>query len=216
MKTDELIDLLAGGDGAAASTADGARARAHAWPLLAALLVSGVVLLTTLGARRDLAAALALPAFWLKLVFCLALAGAAWQAVKRLAVPGARLAALPWLIGLPIALLWAVAALLLAPAAPAVRAELFWGSTWRYCPALITLMAAPVSAAALYVLRGLAPTRLRLAGAGAGLAGGAMAAAVYCLHCPEMSPVFVGFWYLLGILIPAAVGALIGPRVLVW
>ncbi|HCN91143.1 MAG TPA: anti-sigma F factor, partial [Oxalobacteraceae bacterium] len=27
---------------------------------------------------------------------------------------------------------------------------------------------------------------------------------------------FIGFWYLLGILIPAGIGALIGPRVLRW
>jgi hypothetical protein len=54
-----------------------------------------------------------------------------------------------------------------------------------------------------------------LAGAVAGLASGA-AAAVYCLHCPEMSAAFVGFWYLLGMLVPTVAGALLGPRVLAW
>jgi hypothetical protein len=39
---------------------------------------------------------------------------------------------------------------------------------------------------------------------------------VYCLHCPEMSPAFVGFWYLLGMLVPTAMGAVLGPRVLAW
>lgn len=65
-------------------------------------------------------------------------------------------------------------------------------------------------------MRARAPTRLRLAGAAAGLAAGAVGAPVYCLHCPELSAVFVGFWYLLGMLIPAALGALLGPRVLAW
>jgi hypothetical protein len=81
---------------------------------------------------------------------------------------------------------------------------------------LIALLSMPLFIAALRVMRGLAPTRLRLAGAAAGFAAGATAALVYCLHCPEMSPVFVGFWYLLGMLIPTALGALIGPRVLAW
>ncbi|MDQ2821723.1 MAG: DUF1109 domain-containing protein, partial [Pseudomonadota bacterium] len=39
---------------------------------------------------------------------------------------------------------------------------------------------------------------------------------VYCLHCPEMSPVFVGTWYVLGMLVPALAGALLGPKVLAW
>ncbi len=212
MKTDDLIDLLAVGG----ALEPGVARRASPWPLLAAVTVSGAVLLTTLGPRADLPLSGLLPAFWIKLAFCLALASAAWVALKRLATPGARIAALPWLVGVPIAVLWAIAAIMLMQASPAERAELFWGETWRYCPTLITLMSLPVFGAALHVMRGLAPTRLRLAGASAGLAAGAMAAAVYCLHCPEMSAVFVGFWYLLGMVIPAGIGALIGPRVLVW
>ncbi|MGB9109966.1 MAG: NrsF family protein, partial [Telluria sp.] len=57
---------------------------------------------------------------------------------------------------------------------------------------------------------------LRMAGAAAGLAAGATAALVYCLHCPEMSPAFVGVWYVLGIAVMALVGALVGPKVLAW
>jgi hypothetical protein len=57
---------------------------------------------------------------------------------------------------------------------------------------------------------------LRTAGAAAGLASGATAAMVYCLHCPEMSPAFVGVWYVLGIAAMTLVGALIGPKVLSW
>jgi len=39
---------------------------------------------------------------------------------------------------------------------------------------------------------------------------------MYSLHCPEMEAPFIGFWYLLGMLIPTAVGALLGPRLLRW
>jgi len=65
-------------------------------------------------------------------------------------------------------------------------------------------------------MKGLAPTRIRLAGAAAGLSAGAGAAVVYSLHCPELSAPFIGFWYLLGMLIPALVGALLGPWLLRW
>jgi hypothetical protein len=57
---------------------------------------------------------------------------------------------------------------------------------------------------------------LRAAGAVAGLAAGAFAATVYCLHCQEVSALFVLTWYSLGILLAASVGALLGPRLLRW
>jgi hypothetical protein len=68
----------------------------------------------------------------------------------------------------------------------------------------------------LKVMRGLAPTRLRWAGAGGGFAAGAAAALVYSLHCPELAAPFVGMWYLLGMAIPMGVGAALGPRLLRW
>jgi negative regulator of sigma F NrsF-like protein/sigma-70-like protein len=49
-----------------------------------------------------------------------------------------------------------------------------------------------------------------------GLAAGAMGALAYSLHCPEPAAPFPGFWYLLGMLIPTAVGMALGPRLLRW
>ncbi len=213
MKTDDLIDMLARGPDVGVVPRP---ARACWLPLLAGLLASTAIMFALLGVRPDLAEAAMRPAFWIKLLFSAALAWAGWLAAKRLSAPGARTASLPLLLAVPVLLIWCMAAATLLYAAPAARADLFWGSTWRYCPLLITLLSLPVFAAALRVMRGLAPTRLRRAGAAAGLASGAAAAAVYCLHCPEMSVVFVGFWYVLGMLIPAALGAAIGPRVLAW
>jgi hypothetical protein len=62
----------------------------------------------------------------------------------------------------------------------------------------------------------MAPTRLRLAGAAGGLAAGAAGALVYTLHCPELAAPFLASWYVLGMLIPTAAGALLGPRLLRW
>ena len=65
-------------------------------------------------------------------------------------------------------------------------------------------------------MKGLAPTRLALAGAAAGLLSGATAALVYALHCPEMEAPFLGVWYVAGMAVPFVVGALLGPLVLRW
>jgi len=65
-------------------------------------------------------------------------------------------------------------------------------------------------------MRGLAPTRPAQAGGAAGLLAGAAGAAVYALHCPEMAAPFLGIWYVLGMAIPALLGAVLGPRLLRW
>jgi hypothetical protein len=213
MKTDDLIEMLASGPDIGVTARP---ARATVLPVLGGMLASAVLMLALLGLRSDLAQASLLPAFWMKLVFAGGLAWAGWLAVKRLSVPGARTTMLPLGLGGPVLLLWCMAGVVVSQAAPEVRADLFWGRTWHYCPALIALLSLPVFVAALRIMRGMAPTRLRLAGAAAGFAAGASAAVVYCLHCPEMSAVFVGFWYLLGMLAPAALGAVIGPLVLAW
>jgi hypothetical protein len=62
----------------------------------------------------------------------------------------------------------------------------------------------------------MAPTRPRAAGFVAGLLSGAIAATVYCLHCPEMGAPFIGFWYLPGMLVPALIGAWQGNTRLRW
>ncbi len=55
-----------------------------------------------------------------------------------------------------------------------------------------------------------------MSGAAAGLLAGSLGALVYCLHCPELAAPFLGTWYLLGMLIPALIGSLLGPRLLRW
>jgi hypothetical protein len=84
------------------------------------------------------------------------------------------------------------------------------------CPFLIALIAAPVFIVLVLILRGLAPTRLALAGAAAGFAAGSMGALVYSLHCPELAAPFIGIWYLSGMLIPTMLGTWLGPWLLRW
>lgn len=213
MKTDDLIIMLSSGPDVGVKAAPPS---ATALPLLAGGLTCLVPLIALLGIRPDLLLALTLPMFWLKVSFLAILTMSGWLAAKRLAMPGASTSALPLYLGTPVLVLWGVAGILLWQAAPEERALLFWGTTWRYCPILITLLSLPIFIAALRIMRSLAPTNLRLAGAAAGFAAGATAALLYCIHCPEMSPVFVGFWYLLGILVTTVIGGIIGPRALAW
>jgi hypothetical protein len=90
------------------------------------------------------------------------------------------------------------------------------GGTWAYCLASVPLLSAPVLVAAMWAMKGLAPTRLALAGASAGLLAGAVGAFVYAFHCPEMQAPFLGLWYVAGMAIPTVIGAHLGPVILRW
>jgi hypothetical protein len=156
------------------------------------------------------------PWFWTKLAFISGvLAPAAWLAL-RLARPGASLGWAPAALALPFALLWTGALFQLERAAPGERLGMWLGGTWPSCPVVIAALSIPTFLGLLWTMRTMAPTRLRLAGAAAGLTAGALAALIYSLHCPETTAAFVGTWYVLGIAAPTVVGALIGPRVLRW
>ena len=215
MKTDDLISMLANGPDVAAAPPPGTHWRA-ASTLGAGLLASVTLMVMLLGVRPNLEQLAQLPDFWIKVGFVICLSLVAWHVSRRLCVPGAATRALPLLLAMPLLLMWALGAIVLSEAPPEQRAELFWGATWRSCPLLIALLSLPILAAVLRLMRQLAPTRLRLAGAAAGFAAGGMAALVYCLHCPELAASFVGFWYVLGMLAPTAIGAAIGPKVLAW
>lgn len=213
MKTDDLINMLASGPDVSAPKKPASR---FALLIALGLIASVVLMLTFLGMRPNLAELSTLPAFWIKIAFVISLCAAGWIATSRLSSPGTRITMLPALIGTPILLIWMAAAISLMNATPEERAHLFWGDTWHYCSSLIAVLSLPILAATLKIMRSLAPTRLRLSGAGAGFAAGAMATLVYSLHCPEIAAPFIGLWYLIGVLIPTGIGTLIGPRVLRW
>ena len=213
MRTDDLVTMLAVGAGAVQpDQAVRGYATALGWGALGAALLMGALI----GPRPDLAAAVLLPMFWVKLAFVACLAAAGWLAAWRLSRPGLRLAWVPGALAAPVLAMWLLAAVVLARADAAQRAGMFFGDTWNSCPFLVAMLSAPVFVAVVWAMKGLAPTRLRLAGAAAGLLSGAVGALVYSVHCPEMEAPFIGFWYLLGMLIPAAAGALLGPRLLRW
>lgn len=213
MKTDDLIALLARDAGPAETGLGVGRfVRGLGWGGAAAALLT----VATLGVNPALDEFVRLPTFWTKVVFVAALVSVSMVAVHRLSRPGAALGQLPLALALPVVAIWALASqeLLLAP--PEQRADAFFGETWAACPFLVALLSGPVFIGIIWAMKGLAPTRLRLAGAAAGFLAGAVGALVYCLHCPELGSPFIGFWYLLGILMPTSLGALLGNRLLRW
>ena len=213
MKTDELVRLLASGATPVPGHAAARRlALALGWGFAGALLI----VLAVMGVRNDLAQETSRLMFWIKPLFAAALALAALAVVARLGRPGMRVARLWLVLAAPVLLIWLLAAGMLVNAAPVERSALIFGNSWLICPPNIALVSMPLLAALLWAMKGFAPTRLALAGAGAGLLAGAIGALVYALHCPESSVAFFAVWYVLGMLIPTALGAVLGPRLLRW
>lgn len=184
--------------------------------LTAGMLGALMMMVLVYGVRHDIAQAVLLPMFWLKLLFPVSVAVPAMVLLLRLSRPGVRLGQVGWALVVPwLALsLFALGALLSAP--PEARLELVFGKTWLTCAFNITLVSVPSFAATFWALRGLAPTRPAWAGACGGLVAAALGTVAYALHCPEMQAPFLAVWYVLGMLIPAAAGALLGPRLLRW
>ena len=116
----------------------------------------------------------------------------------------------------PVLLIWGAALIVLYLAPAPERLDLLLGLSWKECPFNIALLSVPGFFAVMWAMRGLAPTQPRLAGAIGGLLAGSVATVAYCLHCPEMGVPFWAVWYLLGMLLPSLVGALLGPRLLRW
>lgn len=213
MKTNELITALATN----APAVDPARVdRRFYLKLASGALLAVAAMLLLMGTRADLAAASALPMFWLKLLFPASLAIAALVALRRLSYPGMRLGRVPAAAALPLTAVWMMAALALLAAPAGERLPLVFGQTWLECPVSITFLSVPAFVLAFWAARELAPTRLTLAGAAAGLFAGAAAAFAYALHCPETQAPFLAVWYVLGMLIPTGAGALLGRRLLHW
>jgi hypothetical protein len=168
------------------------------------------------GPRHDLPRAVVSMHFWMKAGYALALAAAGLLALERLGRPGERAP-----IGMTLAGLAVLAVLGLAAHELMILPRGAWmpvlkGHSWQVCSLNIAALSGPGFLAALWALRQMAPTRPRLAGAAAGLMAGGLGAAAYGVACNETAASFLASWYSLGMLAWAAVGALLGPRLLRW
>jgi hypothetical protein len=213
MRTDDLIAELAG---QVSPVHRHAAARRLALGTVGGGLVAFALLLLWLGLRPDLAEAAGSAMFWMKLAFTVSLGLAAFAVVDRLGRPGAQVSAAWWALAAPVAVVAMMGAAQIIMAPEAERLRMWLGHSAADCPLRIVALAVPVYAGLLWSFRRLAPTRLALAGFGAGVMAGCVGATVYALYCTESAAAFLATWYTLGILGSGALGALLGPRLLRW
>lgn len=175
-----------------------------------------LIMAIKLGVRPDFYVAMHSPMFWMKFAFPLAGATAAIHMAIRLGQPGMHIGNAPTVVTALLLTVWLSGATVLLQAPIERRDYLIYGISWDVCPSNIALISIPVFIAAMWAMKGLAPTRPVTTGAATGLVAGTIAIVVYALHCPEMEAPFLAIWYVLGMLIPVVAGALIGPIVLRW
>lgn len=212
MKTDDLIAMIA------SDVKPAAKSVVPRWLLLVTLAGAAValaILVPWLG-LRDMGEAVRSQSYWMKTVYTLALAVGGFLLAERLARPGVRWMHGLLVVGAGITCLGALALVQLASTPPDAMGAALLGSTWDRCPWRIVALALPGLLAVLLVMRRFAPTQPALAGAGAGLFVGGVAATVYGLHCGETSAAFTLIWYTGGIAASALLGALAGWRMLRW
>jgi len=213
MKTEDLVSLLAAGVPAIDHNVS---AKRFSWAMLCGGVGSTVLMAIVFGVRPDIGAAMKTPLFWIRLALPLCLALSALLTTARLSRPGVPVGRAWAGLAAPVLAVWIATLVLLWLTPSDARLPLVMGNTWRVCPPNIALLSVPVFITVFWAMRGLAPTRPRLAGAAGGLLAGATATVAYCFHCPEMGVPFWAVWYLLGMLIPTLAGTALGPRLLNW
>jgi hypothetical protein len=211
--TDDLIQSLSAH---VPKVAPGAVARRVALGLGLGAVGSVILMLIWFGPRHDIAQAVATPMFWMKFGYAAATGLIAAVLLTRLARPGVRPGRLAALTLAPFALVALMAAVRMAQAPPEAHRAMVMGHSAMACPWRILVIGLPVLAGAVWAMRGLAPTRLALAGLVAGVAAGGVGAAIYAIACNETSAPFLAIWYTAGIAAVTALGALAGSRLLRW
>ncbi len=211
MKTDDLIDALARG----VEPAERPRWRRNLAVTLGAGLAAAALLMAIwLGVRPDIGAA-RMP-IMMKAMFSAMCAAVVLPAVVQLMKPGRPLG---WRIGAVLLFLGLCAAATIAALMgemPEERFEAWMGGEFPWCVVLIPILAAPVAVLLTWFMRAFAPTRLTLTGAAIGALSGGVAAMAYAMYCPVDSVAFVTTWYALAIAVCAAIGAVVGSRLLRW
>jgi hypothetical protein len=212
MKTDNLIAALAGD---LAPVRRGYVLSVLGLGLLGGMIVSAGIMTAWLGLRPDLGDAAMTAPYWIKFAYTLALTLCGLRIVERQARAGGKAGVALSLVGLAVAAIVGLAVIQLAvPDAP--RHALIMGHSANVCARNIFVLSLPIFAGLFWALRRLAPTRLTLAGASAGLLAGAAGAWVYAFHCDESAAPFMAIWYTLGIAAAGFLGALLGRFGLRW
>ena len=212
MRTDDLISALV--TDAGTPPPSGRQRLAAALPL--GFLVAAGYFLAVLGLRPGLIAALGDLRVPFKILVSLTLAACALVWLARLRRPETPPGAGVLLLLLPPVLVIAAVLTELALVPSDQWLARLVGHNWAVCLINIPLLSLGPLVALLFVIRAAAPADPLIAGVAAGLAAAGIGAALYALHCPDDSPLFVAVWYGLATVVTAGLGALLGRRLLAW
>ena len=208
MDTDDLINQLA-----AEETPGPARYPLVRFglPLLGAGVLAIVLLTLVLGPPLAEVEQTGMLPFAIKTLFSASVALFGAIALFTSGRPGTLLQTRLLVVALPFAAIAGLALSEFSGAAPQ------WpGASWRQCIASIALLTPLAFVGTMLALKRLAPVRLALSGALAGLAASGTAATAYALWCPETNALFLVSWYAGTMLVSAVIGTLLGPKLLRW
>lgn len=184
--------------------------------LVLGAVACGVLLVVLFGLNPHLDKMATHPAFLTKMLWLVALMGFSLYGLFRLARPGVEAGHNLWGIGLSLLAMFSLGLLQFLQTDSGDQTAQWMGGSWQVCSVSITALSLPVLGALLWALRQLAPTRPMLTGAVAGVLAGSLAASIYSLHCTETSLTFFAVWYVAGMALATALGALMGARWLRW
>lgn len=213
MNTEQLIESLSRHVPRVSPHAVGRRIR---YGLYGGGVIAAGLVISMLGLRPDLSSAVGSASFWMKVTYTISMGIVAVIALDRLARPTPTSLRGPWLLAVPVLVLAGIGVGELANTPSQEWVAMWLGRSWRVCPWILLALAMPMLLGLFWSFRKFAPRQQRAAGAAAGLASGAWAAAIYCLHCPESSALFVLTWYSLGMGLSTLIGALLAPRLMRW
>lgn len=145
----------------------------------------------------------------------LLLGGGTAHAVIGMASPAVGKVQMSWQMALAAALLFPIAALIVALTGGmnAAMGEMY---SVGQCLIFSAIGAAATAVPMILHLRRGAPTSPARAGWLVGIASGGLGAFAYNIHCPFNSIVYIGIWYTLAVGVCAVAGRLVVPRLISW
>lgn len=187
-------------------------------PLWTAAAITLVMLATVAlmrGVRLDLLAGHPDAMFLIRSGILLLLGGGTAHAVLGMASPSVGRVQMSWQMALAAALLFPIAALIVALTGDMSSAmgEIY---SVGQCLMFSAIGAAATAVPMILHLRRGAPTSPARAGWLVGIASGGLGAFAYNIHCPFDSIVYIGMWYTLAVGICAVAGRLMVPRLISW
>ena len=187
-------------------------------PLLLSMLLTVLAVAVVVwfqGMRADLVAGKPDEMFLIRAGVLLLLGGATAHSVISMASPAVGRSQNSWKMALAAAVLFPLAAIIVATTGDLGPAFTAMDSGMR-CMAYSLVGGLATAIPMIFWLRKGAPTSPERAGWLTGLASGGLGAFAYNMHCPFNNVVYIGIWYTSALIICALLGRMIVPQLIRW